>query len=246
MEETFARANANAELRRRRRGARPVAASHRARRCGSTASPARRCARGRGRGAAGNAGSPPAPRRSEGTPQPIFVVGADRSGASALACALGEHPAIAPARARRLGGRAGRRPSPPATRSALSDDSAAFGIDATRRRRPDSGRAGAAAFAGGRRPRATWSTPPGSTRRDAARPGRAVPCGPLHPPRARRATAPCAPWPIRRSARPAPPAAPRCRPDCARRSVRARRAALGAGDRDLCSIWPPEAPPTGC
>src|SRR4029453_12592 len=40
------------------------------------------------------------PRRMEAPPtagpaRPVFVIGADRSGASALGCALGQHPALA-------------------------------------------------------------------------------------------------------------------------------------------------------
>jgi len=50
----------------------------------------------------GNDPAPPRPaspptleRRPEGSPRPVFVVGADRSGVSSLAWALGEHPGLA-------------------------------------------------------------------------------------------------------------------------------------------------------
>lgn len=41
------------------------------------------------------AAAPPCAPQAEGIPSPVFIVGADRSGASALGAALGQHPAIA-------------------------------------------------------------------------------------------------------------------------------------------------------
>lgn len=99
MEETFARATANAE--RAARGEaldlsplRPGPPIHLERLCGPPLQTP---------GGAGRAVRPAAPESAveaaagtpEQTPVPVFVVGADRSGASALAAALGQHPAIA-------------------------------------------------------------------------------------------------------------------------------------------------------
>jgi colanic acid/amylovoran biosynthesis glycosyltransferase len=93
MEETFARATANAE--RVARGEapdlsplRPGPAIRLKRLCGPrlhTKSSGPRPPR---------PAAPPRPLPAQGTPTAIFVIGADRSGASTLAAALGQHPAI--------------------------------------------------------------------------------------------------------------------------------------------------------
>jgi glycosyltransferase involved in cell wall biosynthesis len=90
----------------------------------------------------------PAPRsakRSAQTddtaPRPVFVVGADRSGVSALACALGQHPAMAPATG---GGVLAALAEQLAKTYAnvLADDRSTFGVD------PPSAEAFCASFAG--------------------------------------------------------------------------------------------------
>jgi len=94
MEETFARANANAE--RVARGEapdlsplRPGPAISLKRLCGprlhTTTSGPRRP----------RPAAPPRPTAPESPPRPVFVIGADRSGASTLAASLGQHPEIA-------------------------------------------------------------------------------------------------------------------------------------------------------
>jgi glycosyltransferase involved in cell wall biosynthesis len=126
MEETFARAASNAE-----RVARGDAPDLSPLRTGERvelrrlAGPQLHTTRS-GRPVARPPAPEPAPAR-EGAPAPVFVVGAERSGASALGCALGQHPAIAlclhggwlAALARRLG----------ALRDEVAaQDDAAFGI----------------------------------------------------------------------------------------------------------------------
>ena len=126
MEETFARANANAEAVARGEKPdlsplRPGTAIKLKRLCGPrlhTKSSGPRRPR---------PPAPPAPALAEGTPSPIFVIGADRSGASTLAAALGQHPAIALSQhggwlatlARELGG---------LRDAALDQDPATFGV----------------------------------------------------------------------------------------------------------------------
>lgn len=125
MEETFARANANAELVAAGREpdlsplrtAPPVQFDH-------VAGPALL--------SAGETAEPavmpvPAAVTATDPPQLVFVVGAERSGASALACALGEHPAV---RLHMHGGWVGELASAIASghQQALSDDPTAFGI----------------------------------------------------------------------------------------------------------------------
>ena len=151
--------------------------------CGG--SPGRRCgarASRRGAPAARRAGARPRPAR-RGPPRPVFVIGADRSGASALAWALGQHPSLPAVDRHRLGGRA-RRPSCRGSTSARSPDSdrarplgaerfsRTFGRAAARARSATSSTAGSTA-----RP---------STRCQRARAGQAVPGGALRPRRARR------------------------------------------------------------
>jgi glycosyltransferase involved in cell wall biosynthesis len=94
MEETFARANANAELIAAGRApdlsplrTRPPVELH------QVAGPALRQAGEQAPRPARTQPSP-APTASPHMPTMVFVVGAERSGASALACALGEHPAV--------------------------------------------------------------------------------------------------------------------------------------------------------
>jgi glycosyltransferase involved in cell wall biosynthesis len=128
MEETFARANANAELVAAGkapdlsplRTAPPVELRHIAGPAlHSTDAVTRRPPRP----------APPTPESpAEGAPQPIFVVGADRAGASALACALGEHPAIALSHHGGWLGAVGEQLEAAHTAS-LEDDPAVFGVD---------------------------------------------------------------------------------------------------------------------
>jgi len=128
MEETFARANGNAErvaageapdlspL----RTAPPVVLEHIA---GPALHPA-----GSREPRPERPAPPPAPPVAECAPQPIFIVGADRSGATALACALGEHPAIALSlQGGWVGGAAARLAA--VRTDTLADDPAAFGVD---------------------------------------------------------------------------------------------------------------------
>jgi glycosyltransferase involved in cell wall biosynthesis len=128
MEETFARANANAELIAAGkepdlsplRVAPPIELQHIAgpalHAVGSTKARKRRAA-------------PPAKApAAEGAPHPIFVIGADRSGASALACALGEHPSIALSLHTGWAGALASRLSS-ARSEALAEDPAVFGLD---------------------------------------------------------------------------------------------------------------------
>lgn len=97
MEETFARADANAE-----RAARGEALDLSPLRPGPPIRLERLCGPqlqtpggGTRRSRAAAAAPAPAPGEDRvGTPTPLFVVGADRCGASALAAALGQHPAI--------------------------------------------------------------------------------------------------------------------------------------------------------
>ncbi|MEA2272396.1 MAG: hypothetical protein QOI98_1104, partial [Solirubrobacteraceae bacterium] len=66
---------------------------------------------------------------SEPGPRPVFVVGADRSGVSALACALGQHPQLAPATgAGVLGALAERLVA--THEGALAEDPSALGVEA--------------------------------------------------------------------------------------------------------------------
>src|SRR4029450_1155264 len=82
MEETFARANANREA---------VAAGR-----APDVTPLRAAPRGELRRAGGPRRGWRAGAAARAPPRPVFVIGADRSGASALGCALGQHPALAP------------------------------------------------------------------------------------------------------------------------------------------------------
>jgi glycosyltransferase involved in cell wall biosynthesis len=128
MEETFARAQSNADRVRdglepdlsplRTRG--PVELRHV---CGQRLHGfgSRRAVRRRNRGAA-------APHALPKPPVPVFVLGAERSGASALACALGQHPAIAFSQ---HGGYLGRLAAgiERVRAEALDEDPAVFGVD---------------------------------------------------------------------------------------------------------------------
>ena len=127
MEETFARANANAEL--VAMGKEPDLSPLRTRppvELRHIAGPALHHV-----GATTERPPRPAPPPTfsgESTPRPIFVVGAERSGASVLACALGEHPAIA---LNLSGGWLGTAVShlQAARSEALEEDAAVFGVD---------------------------------------------------------------------------------------------------------------------
>lgn len=70
----------------------------------------------------------PPPRAYPNPPVPIFVLSAERSGASALACALGQHPAIAFAQ---HGGHLGRLSAAieQVREQALDEDANVFGVD---------------------------------------------------------------------------------------------------------------------
>ena len=128
MEETFARANANAELvalgkepdLRPLRTRPPVELRHIAGpalyQAGATTERPPRPA------------PPPNPVGRGSAPRPIFVVGAERSGASSLACALGEHPAIA---LNLSGGWLGTAVShlQTARSELLEEDAGVFGVD---------------------------------------------------------------------------------------------------------------------
>ena len=157
---------------------------------------------------------PAAPEAATGgPPRPVFVIGADRSGVSALAWALGQHPALrgeptdawlaelaalegSPATSTRPRGRRPSRRAPSASRGG-------FGGRRRRARRPTA--------------RALGRRLAGSTRCAIERARAAVPGGALRPRRARRRLGGRA-WSTRRSARPARPAAPRCRRACGRGS----------------------------
>ena len=68
------------------------------------------------------------PRAQANPPVPVFVVGAERSGASALACALGQHPAIT---LNQHGGHLGRLAAAieQVRTEALDEDANVFGVD---------------------------------------------------------------------------------------------------------------------
>jgi glycosyltransferase involved in cell wall biosynthesis len=127
MEETFARANANAEL---------VAAGHEPDLTPlRTASPVelRHLAGPPLRPSTATGHRPPRPVPTAASPTAqelgaIFVIGAERSGASALACALGEHPAIS---LNLHGGWIGTLAAhlEAARAEALEEDGATFGFD---------------------------------------------------------------------------------------------------------------------
>ena len=232
MEETFARANANAErggARRRRptsprSGPAPPVELHHVCRAAPAHAPGGPSRRPR-------LPARRSPAAAAARPTPVFVVGADRSGASALACALGQHPAIAAAACTAAG--IGER-SPAAgrgrPRAALEEDPATFGVEPPD---ADGARGGCSAgrlTAARRRPRASWWVDALVAARRAMSPSSAAlfPEAQVHPHRARRATRGA------RAGRPAaglrrrPPAAPRCRRGCVREvAEREARRALG-------------------